>query len=99
GDDCQMSTTAPWIGLPCLSLNQALTNSAGPGVGERTIEPPLVVAGECSRQNGPSRFCEVSVWPLSPLLSRQISVEKPSAPDISTASLWVSLVCLPICTR
>ena len=29
-----------------------------------------------------------------PLLSRQISVEKPSEPDISTASLWVSLVCL-----
>ena len=71
-----MSTSAPSIGLPFLSLNQALTNSAGPGVGERTIEPPFGVTGECMRQNGPSRLASVSTWPLSPLLSMQISCEK-----------------------
>ena len=43
------------------------------------------------RQNGPSRLASVSVLPLSPLLSRQTSDERPSEPDISTASLWVSL--------
>ena len=52
-----MSTSAPAIGLPLVSRNQALTNIAGPGVGERTIEPPFGVTGECMRQNGPSRFC------------------------------------------
>jgi hypothetical protein len=31
-------------------------NNAGPGVGERTIEPPFGVGGECMRQNGPSMF-------------------------------------------
>ena len=36
---------------------------AGPGVGERTMEAPLGVTGECIRQNGPSRFMSVSVWP------------------------------------
>ena len=65
-------------------MTQQLTNSAGPGVGERTIEPPFSVRGEFMRQNGPSRLAVVSVWPLLPLLSRQISVEKPSEPDIST---------------
>ena len=77
---------------------QQLTNSAGPGVGERTIEPPFSVRGEFMRQNGPSRLAVVSVWPLLPLLSRQISVEKPSEPDISTTSLWVSVVFWPSST-
>src|SRR6185295_15925474 len=58
-DDCQMSTSAPTTGLPSRSLAQALTNSSGPGVGERTIEPPFSVRGESSRQNGPSRFAVV----------------------------------------
>ena len=75
-----------------------LTNSAGPGVGERTIEPPFSVRGEFMRQNGPSRLAVVSVCPLLPLLSRQISVEKPSEPDISTASLWVAVVFCPSAT-
>ncbi len=90
-----MSTSAPTIGLPLVSRNQASTNITGPGVGERTIEPPLGVTGECIRQNGPSMFWSVSVVPRSPLLSRQISAERPSEPDISTASLWDSLLCLP----
>src|SRR5665213_509438 len=72
-----------------------LVNSTGPGVGERTIVPPFSVRGEFSRQNGPSRLAVVSVWPLLPLLSKQMSAEKPSEPDISTASLCVSVVFLP----
>ena len=50
------------------------------------------------RQNGPSMFWSVSVVPWLPLLSRQISADSPSEPDISTASLWESLLCLPIAT-
>ncbi len=73
-----------------------MTNSSGPGVGERTIEPPFSVRGESSRQNGPSRLAVVSVWPLLPLLSRHTSVETPSEPDVSTASLWKALVFWPI---
>ena len=63
------------------------------------IEPPLGVRGEFSRQNGPSSDCEVSVLPWSPLLSRQTSEETPSEPAISTVSLWVSVVSLPISFR
>ena len=48
-------------GLPLVSLIQQSTNSAGPGVGERTIEAPLSVRGEFIRQNGPSRLAVVSV--------------------------------------
>ena len=66
---------------------------------ERTIEPPFATRGECMRQNGPSSDCEVSVVPLSPLFSRQTSDETPSEPAISTVSLWVSLVSLPISFR
>ena len=77
-------------------MAQALTNSSGPGVGERMIEPPFEVTGESSRQNGPSRFAVVSVAPFLPLLSRQTSVETPSEPDISTASLWKALELWPM---
>src|SRR4051795_12332954 len=56
------------------------------------IEPPLGVRGAFSRQNGPSRDCEVSVLPWSPLLSRQTSEETPSEPAISTGSAWVAVV-------
>ncbi len=94
-----MSTSAPAIGLPALSWTRADMNSVGPGVSERMIEPPFATGGEFSRQNGPSKDCEVSVWPLSPLLSRQISEEMPSEPAISTISLWLSVVSLPISTR
>ena len=38
----------------------------------------------------------VSVAPLLPLLSRHTSVETPSEPDISTASLWKALELWPI---
>src|SRR5476651_49907 len=93
-----MSTSAPAIGLSLVSFSQQLTNRAGPGVGERTIEPPFSVRGEFIRQNGPSRLALVSVCPLLPLLSRQISVEKPSEPDISTDSLWVAVVFWPSLT-
>ena len=51
------------------------------------------------RQNGPSSDCDVSVVPLSPLFSRQTSDETPSEPAISTISLCVSLVSLPISFR
>src|SRR5215203_116371 len=95
-EDCQMSTSAPTTGLPSRSLAQALTNNSGPGVGERMIEPPFSVRGESSRQNGPSRFAVVSVAPFLPLLRRQTSVETPSEPDISTASLWNELVFWPM---
>jgi hypothetical protein len=81
-----------------LSRNLASTNSAGPGVGERTIEPPFGVTGECMRQNGPSMLWSVSVVPWSPLLMRQTSADSPSEPAISTASLWDSLLCLPMAT-
>src|SRR4051812_4379025 len=90
-EDCQMSTSASATSLPLRSRTQMLQNSSGPGVGERTIEPPLSVRGESKRQNGPSRFAVVSVAPLLPLLSRQTRVETPSEPDISTASLWNEL--------
>src|SRR3954454_3657747 len=95
-DDCQTSTSAPTTGLPSRSLAQALTNSSGPGVGERTIEPPFSVRGESSRQNGPSRFAVVSVAPFLPLLRRHTKVDTPSEPDISTASLWNELELWPI---
>jgi hypothetical protein len=75
-----MSTSALATGLPSRPFTQALTNSSGPGVGERMIEPPFSVRGESSRQNGPSRFAVVSVWPLLPLLSRHTRVETPSEP-------------------
>ena len=39
----------------------ASTNRTGPGVGERTMEPPFGVAGEFMRQNGPSMLASVSV--------------------------------------
>ena len=91
-----MSTSAPATGWPWSSFTDAVTNNSGPGVGERTIDPPFSVRGESSRQNGPSRFAVVSVWPLLPLLSRHTSVETPSEPDISTASLWNGLVFCPI---
>ena len=68
---------------------------SSPGVGERTIEPPFSVRGESRRQNGPSRFAVVSVWPLLPLLSRQTSVETPREPASRRASLWLSVVCRP----
>ena len=58
-----MSTSAPTTGWPLPSRNQASTNIAGPGVGERTIEPPFGVTGECIRQNGPSMLWSVSVLP------------------------------------
>ena len=89
-----MSTSAPSIGRPERSLNQASTNSAGPGVGERTIDPPLGVGGELVRQNGPSRLASVSMTP-SLLFNRQTSAERPSEPAIRIASLCASLVCLP----
>ena len=60
------------------------------------IEPPFSVRGESSRQNGPSRFAVVSVAPFLPLLSRHTSVETPSEPDISTASLWKALEFWPM---
>jgi hypothetical protein len=44
-------------------------------VGERTIEPPFGVTGECMRQNGPSMLWSVSVVPWLPLLMRQISAD------------------------
>src|SRR6516165_9352824 len=83
------------MGLPFWSCTIALTNRTGPGVGERTIELPFSVRGEFMRQNGPRRLAVVSVWPLVPLLSKQTSVEKPSEPDINTASLCVSVVFCP----
>ena len=95
GEECQTSTSAPSIGLPLWSRTVALTNSTGPGVAERTIEPPFGVAGEFMRQNGPSWLAVVSVCPLLPLLSMQINVEKPSEPDISTVSLCVAVVFWP----
>ena len=51
--------------------------------------------GDSGRQNGPSRLAVVSVAPRLPLLSRQIRVENPSEPDISTTSLWLSVVRRP----
>ena len=38
----------------------------------------------------------VSVAPLLPLLSRHTSVETPSEPDVSTASLWNELEFWPM---
>src|SRR5947207_15996221 len=49
--------------FPYTTLFRSVTNSAGPGVAERTIEPPFSVRGEFSRQNGPSSDCAVSVLP------------------------------------
>src|SRR4249919_2213961 len=51
-----MSTSAPEIGLPFWSLTTQLTKRAGPGVGERTIDPPFSVRGEFMRQNGQSAW-------------------------------------------
>jgi hypothetical protein len=73
-----------------------LTNSSGPGVGERTIEPPFSVRGESSRQNGPSRFAVVSVAPLLAVVEQAHQVDTPSEPDASTASLWNELELWPI---
>ena len=53
-----MSTSAPSIGLPLVSLNQASTNSAAPGVGERTIE--VAIFGR-RRIHAPERAEQVSV--------------------------------------
>src|SRR5256885_3127355 len=66
-----------------------------PGVGERTMEPPFSVGGESMRQNGPIRLAVVSVWPLSPLLSRQTRAETPSEPAMSTTSLCEAVVSCP----
>src|SRR5262245_43164828 len=95
GEERHTSASAPAIGFPFWSLTWQLTNSAEPGVGERTIEPPFSVRGEFMRQNGPSKLAVVSVCPLLPLLRRQISVENPSDPDISTTSLCLSSVFCP----
>ena len=94
-----MSISAPTIGPPARSWTRSRANRVGPGVSERTIEPPLATRGECMRQNGPSSDWDVSVLPLSPLFRRQTSDETPSEPAISTVSLWVSLVSLPISFR
>ena len=59
---------------------------------------PFGVCGASGRQNGPSRLASVSVSPLLPLLSRHTSAEKPSEPEISTASLWLSVVFWPSAT-
>ena len=47
-------------------------------------------------RTGPSRLACVSVWPLSPLLSRQTRAETPSEPAISTTSLCESVVRWPM---
>ena len=62
--------------LAALVLEPGIDEQRRPGVGERTIEPPFGVTGECMRQNGPSRLASVSAWPLSPLLSRQIELRE-----------------------
>src|SRR5262249_53564215 len=93
-----MSTSAPSTGLPFAFFPQAFTKVGVPGVGERTSVAPFGMRGASGRQNGPSRLAVVSVAPRLPLLSRQISVEKPSEPDISTASLWLSVVFWPSAT-
>src|SRR6185503_20334458 len=93
-EDCQMSTSAPTTGRSFTSRNQARTNSASPGVGERTIEAPLGVGGDCWRQNGPSRLASVS--PPLPLFKRQTRADRPSEPAIRTASLWESVEALPM---
>src|SRR6476659_8778111 len=90
-EDCQISTSAPTTGLPSRSLAQALTNSSGPGVGERTIEPPFSVRGESRHQKGPRRFAVVPGVQFLPLLGRHTRVDTPSEPDASTASLWNEL--------
>src|SRR5438445_497580 len=43
-----------------------VARGAGPGVGERTIESPFGVTGECMRQNGASMLWSVSVVPWVP---------------------------------
>ena len=53
-----MSTSAPSIGLPVVSRNQASTNSTGPGVGERMIVSPFLVGGEF---NAPERSEQIGV--------------------------------------
>src|SRR5262252_5630951 len=93
-----MSTSAPATGWPFWSFTHAFTKVGTPGVGERMSEAPFGMCGASGRQNGPSRLAVVSVAPRLPLLSRQISVEKPSEPDISTASLWLSVVFWPSAT-
>src|SRR5271170_2773901 len=85
--------------LPAVSTTRAVTSSGSPGVSDRTIVPPLATRGEFSRQNGPSSDCDVSVLPLPPLLRRQTSEETPSEPAISTDSLCVSVLSLPISLR
>jgi hypothetical protein len=72
-----------------------LTKIGVPGVGERTIDPPLAVRGESLRQNGPIRLAVVSVRPRSPLLSRHTSDDTPSEPAPSTTSLCDSVVSWP----
>src|SRR4029079_12762136 len=96
GDGVGVAGVGPARDWPWRAWARALTNSSGPGVGERTIEPPFSVRGESSRQNGPSRLAVVSVAPFLPLLSRHTKVDTPSEPDASTASLWNELELWPI---
>src|SRR4029077_4705234 len=99
GDACQTSTSTPSRGLPRGSQTRQETNSAGPGVSERTIEPPFSVRGEFIRQNGPRSAEAVSVAPLWPLLSRQTRVDKPAASENKMPSLWASWVAWPMRLR
>src|SRR4029079_17540840 len=96
GDGVGVAGVGPARDWPWRAWARALTNTSVPGVVERTIEPPFSVRGESSRQNGPSRLAVVSVAPLLPLVSRHTSVETPSEPDISTASLWWALLAWPM---
>ena len=95
-EECHTSTSTPAIGLPVGSTTRQPAKSAGPGVGERSREPPLGVSGLRMRQKGPSRAAAVSVEPFAPLFIRQTRVETPMVSEKSTPSLWVSVVCLPM---
>src|SRR3977135_2362343 len=95
GDACQTSTSAPIIGLPSWSRTQPLKKRDGPGVEDRRREPPFADLGECALQKGPSKFAELSIAALSPLLRRQTSVDRPSDPAMSLVSLWLSVVHCP----
>src|SRR5882762_2431632 len=95
GDACQTSTSAPIIGLPSWSRTQPLKKRDGPGVEDRRREPPFSVLGESALQKGPSKFAELSIAALSPLLRRQTSVDRPSDPAMSLVSLWLSVVRCP----
>src|SRR5882762_2623409 len=95
GDACQTSTSAPTIGLPSWSRTQPLKKRDGPGVEDRRREPPFSVLGESALQKGPSKFAELSIAALSPLLRRHTSVDRPSDPAMSRVSLWLSVVRCP----